>query len=93
MINDLKRVWNNISHLGIDTDDSYLNVRYIILANQINILSMLVMNVFVYFYRNIYHVAFNLGDILINVIMFAALGNLILAYSELLTWFLLIRSL
>jgi len=85
MINYLKKAWNNISHLGIDTDDSYLNVRYNILANQINILlflSMLVMNVFMYFYRNIYDVAFNVGDIRINVIMFATLGNLILAYFK-----------
>ena len=83
MGNSIQNIWNYISNLGIKDDESFIKKKHYILANQVNFLlliSLSFMAVFMFFYRRIFDVPFNMGDVRINMVIIAALINFLFSY-------------
>ena len=79
----IKNLWKKISFLGIDQEESFIQKKTYILANQINFLlflSMTFMAGFMYVYRHVFNVPFNMGDVRINIIIAATFFNIVLSY-------------
>lgn len=80
----VKDLWRKISGMGIKEDDGIdIRKKFFILANQINfllLLSLLFMAFFMFVYREVFNIPFNMGDVRINVVIVASLINMLFAY-------------
>ena len=79
----ISNLWNTVSHLGVESNESNLKSRYDILTNQINFLALLIMislSIFLFLYRDIFEISLSLGDLRVYVIILLTIINMFLAY-------------